>query len=184
MSTTSVRFAGTGGQGLILAGLILAEAAAKSHGRNVVQTNSYGPEARGGASKSDVIISDEPIYNPKPESADVLLVMSQPAYDKYVKETAPGGFVLYDSSGVVPRGGANELGADVTGIAVREIQNEIVANVVALGVLVGAFSLVSEEAIEKAVLARVPSKAKDLNLKAVRRGIEEGRKLRTEVGRK
>ncbi len=184
MSVVNVRLAGTGGQGLILAGLILAEAAARSHGKNVVQTNSYGPEARGGASKSDVIISDEVIYNPKPETIDVLLVLSQAACDKYCGELSPGGAVVFDSSGVVPPPGLKAMGADVTGIAVRELSNEIVANVVALGVLAGAFGLVSAEAVESAVLARVPAKAKDLNLKAVRRGIEEGRRIRSEMEKK
>ena len=92
-----VRLAGAGGQGLILAGLILAEAVAIYDGRNAVQTQSYGPEARGGASKSEVIISDGRIDYPKVMSADVLLAMSQEACDEYFFGLDPDGLLIVDS---------------------------------------------------------------------------------------
>jgi 2-oxoglutarate ferredoxin oxidoreductase subunit gamma len=177
MAQLSVRLAGTGGQGLILAGLILAEAAAKHHNRNVVQTNSYGPEARGGASKSDVILSDDPIYNPNPERLDVLVVLSQPAYDKYRGHLRKGGTLIYDTSQVRLSGGEEGFGADITGMAEREAGATIVANVVALGLLAGATGVVTAEAMESAVLARVPAKARDLNRKALALGLTEGRRL-------
>ena len=92
-----IRLAGEGGQGMILAGIILAEAAAMFDGKNVVQTQSYGPEARGGASKSEVIIAEGEIDYPEVISADVLMVMSQEACDKYTHDLREGGILLVDS---------------------------------------------------------------------------------------
>src|SRR5512137_2003453 len=91
-----IRCSGSGGQGILLAAAIIAEAAA-ALGRHVVQTQSYGPEARGGASKAEVIVSGEPIDYPEVRRPDVSLVLSQAAYEKYAGDTRPGGLLIYDS---------------------------------------------------------------------------------------
>ena len=95
---TEVRLAGTGGQGLILAGVILAEACGVYEGKQVVQTQSYGPEARGGASKSDVIISEDEILYPKARRLDVLACLSQDSANVYVKDLRPAGLMITDST--------------------------------------------------------------------------------------
>src|SRR5512136_882491 len=97
---TEVRMAGEGGQGMILAGIILAEAAGIYGGKNVVQTQSYGPEARGGASKSEVVISDGEIDHPEVLEADIVVTLSQEAYDKYAASLKPGGLLIVDDEKV------------------------------------------------------------------------------------
>src|SRR3990172_8617479 len=92
-----VRLSGSGGQGIILGGVILAEAAAIYEKKNAVQSQSYGPEARGGASKADVIISDEEIDYPKALKIDVLLALTQEACNKYIKDLKEGGVLIVDS---------------------------------------------------------------------------------------
>src|SRR5512136_3011541 len=97
---TEIRLAGEGGQGMILAGIILAEAAAIYDGKMAVQTQSYGPEARGGASKSEVVIADGEIDHPEVLSADVVVALSQEAYNKYAVCIKPGGLLIVDDEKV------------------------------------------------------------------------------------
>jgi 2-oxoglutarate ferredoxin oxidoreductase subunit gamma len=167
-----VRLAGAGGQGLILAGLILAEAVAIHDGRNAVQTQSYGPEARGGASKSEVIISDGRIDYPKVMSADLLLALSQEACDEYFFSLAPDGTLIVDSDLVerVPSSRAVEV--PITRIAQEATGRAITANIVGLGLVGGLTGIVSRQALEKAVAARVPQGTAELNIKAVAAGWE------------
>ncbi|HHY38889.1 MAG TPA: 2-oxoacid:ferredoxin oxidoreductase subunit gamma [Clostridia bacterium] len=168
-----VRLAGEGGQGLILAGMILAEAAAVEEGKNTVMTQSYGPESRGGASKAEVIISDSDIDYPKVQNPDVLLVMSQEAYDKYSPDLREGGILLYDSSSVKalnPKPSVKCVGVPLTELAKKEVGRALVANIVALGSLNELSSLVSHEALTKAVLGRVPRGTEEMNLKALEVG--------------
>src|SRR5574340_1172781 len=141
MSTRyGIRLAGSGGQGLILAGVILAEAAGIYDGKFVCQTQSYGPAARGGASKAEVVISDEEIDYPKAIRPDVLLAMNQKSLDVDISDLKSGGRVL-----VVP----------FTRIA-RDLGKTMVANIVALGTLAQLTGMVSLESLTAAVLARVP----------------------------
>lgn len=171
---TAVRLAGQGGQGLLTAGMILAEAAGIYDGKFVVQTQAYGPEARGGTSRSDVIISDEEVVYPTPVNLDVLLAMNREAVDRYAKFVRPGGRLIADPTHVK---GLSVIEADLvpfTTIA-RELGNEVVANVVALGALAALTAVVSEGAIRKAVEARVPQKYRVLNLKALEKGLEAAR---------
>src|SRR5512142_1746941 len=98
---TEIRLAGEGGQGMILAGIILAEAAAIYDGKQATQTQSYGPEARGGASRSEVVISDGEIDHPEVLSADVVVALSQEAYRKFAKSVHPGGLLIIDEDRVV-----------------------------------------------------------------------------------
>ncbi len=132
-----IRLSGSGGQGLILAAVILAEAAV-SRGKEVVQSQSYGPEARGGASQAAVIISDDEIDYPEVEAADLTLCLSQPAFDKFAPQTRPGGLVLYDSGLVVPGSfaGARLIGLPFTQTARRRAGTPMAANVVSLGAIV------------------------------------------------
>lgn len=171
MTKTEVRLSGFGGQGLITAGIILAEAAILD-GKNAVQSQSYGPEARGGASKAEVIISDGDIDYPKVGEADLFLAMSQQACDKYASSIRAGGVFVVDTDHVqkIPAFTGQTYRVPITKIAVEQAGKDLVANIVALGVIVGLTGLVSREALETAVLDRVPPKTKDLNKKALAAG--------------
>ncbi|HEX9779004.1 MAG TPA: 2-oxoacid:acceptor oxidoreductase family protein [Geopsychrobacteraceae bacterium] len=174
-----IRFSGAGGQGLITAGIILAEAASIVEGKYAVQSQSYGPEARGGASKSEVIISDGPIDYPKATVVDACLAMTQEAADKYANGIKPGGLLLLDSDFVtnVPQGDFRIVKIPITRTAKEDLGREIVANVVALGAMIAMTGAVSREAGEKAVLAKVPEAFLDLNKKAYSLGFEKAKEL-------
>lgn len=175
-----IRVAGFGGQGIIRVGLMLATAACIYGDKNAVETQSYGPESRGGACKSEVVISDEEIDFPKVSEPDVLIVMSQEAYNQYVDTLKKGGILLLDSNLVVKQ--KENLNIRVfeipaTKIA-EELGNTIVANVVMLGVFTSITSLVEVEAIKKSILDNVPKKAEKLNVDAFEKGYEYGKFLR------
>ncbi|MCM2359794.1 MAG: 2-oxoacid:acceptor oxidoreductase family protein [Geobacteraceae bacterium] len=170
-----LRFSGAGGQGLILAGVIMAEAASIYDGKQAVQSQSYGPEARGGASKSEVIISDSSIDYPKATVVDALLALTQEACDKYSHDLKQGGVLLIDSDLVKrqPEGNFNVVAFPIINTAKNEVGREIVANIVALGAMVALTGVVSREGAEKAVLARVPEAFLELNKKAFNMGFEK-----------
>lgn len=170
-----LRFSGAGGQGLILAGIIMAEAAAIYDGKQALQSQSYGPEARGGASKSEVIISDQPIDYPKATAVDALLALTQEACDKYSADLKEGGILLLDSDLVkkIPKGNFQVVKIPIINTAKNEVGRTIVANIVALGAMVALTGIVSKESAEKAVLARVPEAFVDLNRKAFQKGYEK-----------
>lgn len=170
-----LRFSGAGGQGLILAGVIMAEAASIYDGKQAVQSQSYGPEARGGASKSEVVISEGPIDYPKATVVDALLALTQEACDKYSHDLKEGGVLLIDSDLVTktPAGNFNVVSFPIINTAKNEVGREIVANIVALGAMVALTGVVSKESAEKAVLARVPEAFIDLNKKAFQMGYEK-----------
>ncbi|PLX85678.1 MAG: 2-oxoglutarate ferredoxin oxidoreductase subunit gamma [Desulfuromonas sp.] len=174
-----IRFSGAGGQGLITAGIILAEAASIIEGKNAVQSQSYGPEARGGASKSEVIISDEPIDYPKATVVDACLAMTQEAADKYAVGIKAGGVLLLDTDFVPnePKGDFKVYKMPIMRTAQDEIGRAIVANVVALGAMIALTDVVSKEAGEKAVLAKVPEAFLELNKKAFNLGFEKVKAL-------
>ena len=167
-----IRLAGSGGQGLVLGGIILAEAAVMFDGKNAVQSQSYGPEARGGASKSEVIIADGEIDCPKALGVDILLVLTQEAADKYSHDLKPGGTVIVDSDLVErpPDGEFRVIRMPLVRIAREEVGKAFVANIVALGAICGITGVVSEKAISEAVLRRVPKGTEELNKKALAAG--------------
>lgn len=174
-----IRLSGSGGQGVITAGIILAEAALLD-GKNAIQTQSYGPEARGGASKAEVKISSEEIDYPKVIDPDVVLALTPEAAMKYTTGLKKDGVVILDSTidwhpadfaGTVYR-------VPIINIARDELKKPIVSNIVALGALVGLTNLVSREAVEKAVLARVPKGTEELNKKALQAGFAAADKVR------
>ncbi len=168
-----IRLSGSGGQGLILAGIILAEAAIKD-GLNTVQTQSYGPEARGGASKAEVIISRGDIDYPKVTEPQIMLAMTREACDKYISTLRHDGVLIVDGTFVerIPETGARVYSLPITRLAKDELGKSLVANIVALGAVVGLTGVVSREAITEAVLARVPKGTEELNKKALALGFE------------
>jgi 2-oxoglutarate ferredoxin oxidoreductase subunit gamma len=173
-----VRLAGEGGQGMILAGIILAEAASIYGGKNAVQTQSYGPEARGGASKSEVVISSEEIDHPEVLEADVLVALSQEAYKKFSDGVKPDGLLIVDADKV---SGATDkaIKIPVTRLAFETTGRQITANTVALGVLVGLTGIVSKTDIEKAVTARAPRGTEEMNRKALQAGFDAAEQVKT-----
>ena len=168
-----LRLSGEGGQGLVLAGKILAEAAAIYDERNATQSQSYGPEARGGASKSEVIISDDDIDYPKAENLDLQLALTQEALDRYVGDLRPGGWLVIDSDAVtrVPDGDWKLVAVPLERLAREKLGKAIVGNIVALGLIVRLSKVVSEEAAEQAILARVPKGTEELNRRAFELGL-------------
>jgi 2-oxoglutarate ferredoxin oxidoreductase subunit gamma len=165
-----IRLAGEGGQGMILAGIILAEAAAIYDDKNVTQTQSYGPEARGGASKSEVVISTGELDYPEVLNADVLVALSQEACDKYASNLKKGGLLIVDEENVPRVPVSHAVKAPITRLAIETTGRGITANVVALGVLVGLTGIVSRQAIEKAVLRRAPKSTEEMNQTALEAG--------------
>jgi 2-oxoglutarate ferredoxin oxidoreductase subunit gamma len=172
-----MRLSGSGGQGMILASVILAEAIGRDGNKNVVQTQSYGPEARGGASKSDVVVSDNEIYYPKAMMLDVLLAMTQESMDKYFADLRKDGVLIVDSELVTEVPTKNYYGLPCTRIAKEEVGHVMVANVVALGAIAAVTKIVSKESLIAAVLARAPKGTEEKNRKAVEIGYNQALKL-------
>ncbi len=169
-SRYEVRLAGSGGQGLILAGIILAEAGGIYDGKFVCQTQSYGPEARGGASKAEVVISDAEIDYPKAIQPDVLLAMNQKSLDAFIVDLKPGGLLLVDADLVKEVPASRSLALPFTRIA-RDLGRAMAANIVALGALAQVTGVVSLQSLTAAVLARVPKGTEDLNRRALAAGV-------------
>jgi len=176
-----IRLSGEGGQGLVLAGKVLAEAAAIYDDKNATQSQSYGPEARGGASRSEVIISDEDIDYPKAVNIDLLLALTQESVNRYHKDLKAGGLLLVDEEAAkeLPEGSFKVYKLPIIGIARDKVGKALVANIVALGIITELAGVVSQEAVEAAILARVPKGTEELNLRAFKAGVEAAKGLRT-----
>lgn len=181
-----IRLAGLGGQGLLLAGLLLAEAASIYEGKYAVQTQSYAPYARGGASSSEVIISDEEIDYPRVQRPDLVVALSQEAYDAYSRDLKKNGILIVDSSTVehIDTSSAYFYEAytiPLTEIAKQATGREMTASMVALGVLAGLTGIVSRDSLMAAVAKRAPRGTVDINKAAVQAGIDVAKKLREGV---
>ncbi len=165
----------TGGQGLLLAGRVLAEAAAIHDGLNVAQTNSYGPEARGGASRSEVVISPGPVDDLRCRSFDILVCLSQKACDTYYASLAEHGLFIVDSTNVavVPTNRVVEV--PMTRMAVEECGNVMVTNMIALGVVCGYSDLVTLDSLLKAIGSTLRPDLIALNTKAIELGYAAAR---------
>ena len=163
-----LRLSGSGGQGLILAGVILAEAALID-GKRAVQSQSYGPEARGGSSKAEVIISDDDIDFVKVQKCDMLLCLTQMAYDKYGKDFTKV-LILDESLNVTYPEPEKVVRIPILDTASEKLGRPVVANIVALGAVNGLLNLVSKEALLKAVISSVPKGTEDLNKRALESG--------------
>ena len=169
-----VRFSGYGGQGIILSAVILGRAAALYDNKYAVQTQVYGPEARGGASMGQVVIDDEPILYPVVTDPDIYVIMSQQGFEKYGVWAREDAVMILDADLVRSRPGCRYYEIPATAEAKENLGREIVANIVMMGALVATTGVVSREAIERAVLDSVPKGTESLNSKALRRGFELG----------
>jgi 2-oxoglutarate ferredoxin oxidoreductase subunit gamma len=169
---TEIRFSGFGGQGIILAAVIVGRAAVMYDAKYAVQTQVYGPEARGGASMSAVIIDDEPVLFPKVTSPDIYVIMSQEGFEKYGVSVDDRAVMLVDSSLVHSRPSCRCIEIPATEEARESLGRDIVANIIMIGALVAATGVVSHAAIEKAILDSVPRGTEELNLKAMKKGFE------------
>ena len=176
-----IRLAGEGGQGMILAGVILAEAAALHDGLNAVQTQSYGPEARGGTSRSEVIIARGEIDYPKVMSANLLLCMSQEACDKFGADVKDEGLIVVDSTSVSRLPSHRAVAVPISQIAQEATSRRITASIVALGLVGGLTAIVSRPALEQAVAGRVPRGTEEMNLKALAAGYAAAERVRNGV---
>ena len=170
-----IRICGFGGQGVILAGFIIGKAASVFMDYNAVQSQSYGPEARGGAARSEVIVSDEKIGYPRPTGVDLLVAMSQESFDTYRKDIRNDTVIVIDPD-LVPN---HEIGKQVYKVHAQkiaeELGNKIVTNIVMVGASTSIFNLLDYEAVKKSVIDSVPSRFKELNEKAFERGFEAGK---------
>lgn len=167
-----IRLSGTGGQGLIMAGILLAEAAILE-GKNAVQTQSYGPESRGGASKSEIVISESEIFYPKTTDIDLLLAVSQEAYDKYNIDLKENGIIIVDPFYVLRYDEKkNLLALKFSQTAREKLGREVVANVMALGAIQEVTKIVKIKSLEEVVIARVPKGTEEKNRKALHIGVE------------
>ena len=172
-----IRLSGSGGQGLITAAVVFAEAVGVYDGKYVCQTQSYGPEARGGKSKAEVVISSIPIDYPKALELDLLLAMNQAACDAYFYDLKPNGLLVVDSRLVEQHPTSRIIAIPFTRIAKEEIGRELVANMVALGAIGLLSGRIDLGNLERALLARVPKGTEEMNSKALQCGIEEARKV-------
>jgi len=172
-----IRIAGFGGQGVITAGYVLANAVAIHDGQYALMTQSYGPEARGGSCKTDVITSDEPIDYPKISSPDCLVAMSMDAFASFVDSVKDGGVVIYEDSLVdIPKTAMdpNKKYHGIPAVATaNELGNPLAANMVMLGAVQALTGVVKAKALAASISDRFP-KRKELNLKALQRGMKLG----------
>jgi 2-oxoglutarate ferredoxin oxidoreductase subunit gamma len=167
-----IRISGLGGQGVVLAGQILGRAAVFD-GKNAVQTQGYGAEARGSAAKSEVVISDGRIGFPMVRQCDILVALSQEAVERNIKDLKEKGILLLDSSTVkdFPETGAKVFKIPATKIAEATCGEKLYANMVMLGALAKITSITSKTSMEKAIDEIVPKKARTLNLRAFEEGV-------------
>ena len=170
---TEIRIAGTGGMGVVLAGVILGYAAAVYGGLEVVQSQSYGSEARGTAAKSEVIVSDQPINYPKVRESDYFIVMSQKALELYIAGAKKNSILIVDPDLVDTKG---LKGYEIVKVPAMKIADELglrlVSNMVMLGAFVKKSGLLSLETLEKAVAAMISAKALEIDIKAIQAGAE------------
>ena len=173
-----IRFSGSGGQGIITAAIIFAEAAAIHENNYVCQTQSYGPEARGGKSKAEVVVSKKEIDYPKIIRLDMLLAMNQAACDAYFFDFKPNGLLVVDTTFVEQIPTSRVAAIPFTQIARETLKKELVANIIALGAIGHLCPKVSTASLEKALIARIPKETKSINRKAFKIGIKEAKKIK------
>lgn len=176
-----MRLSGSGGQGMIFAGTVLAEAIGIEDGKNVCQTQSYGPESRGGASRSDLVVSSGEIYYPKPLKLDILLALTQEACDTYFPALKEEGILIVDSGLVTQLPDHEVHGFPFSQIARDKIGTPLVANIIALGAIAALTRVASKKGLLEAVKRRAPKGTEERNLKAVETGfalVQRGRRTR------
>ena len=167
-----IRLSGSGGQGIILSAIILAEALGIHDGYHVTQTQSYGPESRGGASKAEVVVSEEEIDHPKPQRPNILVALTQESFDKYADSVRSDGMIIVDSEEAQGEACVTVHRVPISKIAREQVGRLLVTNIVSLGVL-GAFCpLINIETLEKAVMGRVPKGTEAVNQRALLLGYQ------------
>ncbi len=174
-----IRFAGYGGQGIIRSGIIVGRAASIYDNKHATMSQSFGPEARGGACSSQLVVSDTKVLYPYITASDFLVAMSQAGYEKFEPEMSEQALLLYDEDLVKPkppRGNIKAFAIPATRFA-EQLGRKIVANVVMLGFFIAVTNIVSYDAMKKALPESVPEKAVELNLKAFDRGYNFGSEL-------
>ena len=175
-----IRIAGFGGQGIILAGIVIGKAASLYDNLFAVQTQSYGPEARGGASKTEVVISDSEIDYPKVQKPDIFIAMSNEALMAYLDDLKDGGTLIVDPDMIkeeeilrfIEKHNINYYKAPFTRTATEKIGLNIVANIVMVGAITKITKVVSEEAVRNAIAASVPPGTEEKNIAAFEAGME------------
>jgi len=160
-----VRFGGFGGQGIVFAGLLLGRAAT-IEGKFVAGSNSYGAQARGSACRSEVVISEDPIDFPHVTIPDIVGVMSQAAYDLFSRRVARGGLIFYDSQFIAPHRLRGVIAVPATGMALQEMGDKRVANVILLAAIMAKTGIVSQGALLRAIDESVKGKFLELNREA------------------
>lgn len=167
MARIEVRFAGFGGQGLVLAGIIVGKTAALYDKKQAAQTQSYGTEARGGASQCNVVIDDKAITYVGVVCPDIFVVLSQEAYDKLIGEVNEGGLVFYDSDLVKIQEDLKLRQIPIPSTkAARDLGREMVANIVMLGAMVEGTRILDADKVKRCLKESVPQGTEELNLKA------------------
>lgn len=179
MSTTEIKFGGFGGQGVILAGIIVGRAASIYNDKFATLTQSFGPEARGSACSAQVIVSDSRITYPYVTKPEILLAMSQEACNKFLPETSDDAIVIIEEDLVKPKDLKQNMklyGIPATRLA-EELGRKMILNIVMVGFFTSVTKLVDYEAVRKAVKASVPPGTEGMNLRAYERGYEYGAEL-------
>lgn len=175
-----IRFSGFGGQGIIKSGILIGKAVSLYDDRFATLTQSFGPEARGGACSAQVVIDNDPVLYPYIGAPEILVAMSQEAYEKFITEPVKGSIILTDADLVKPktiRKDVKMYSVPATRIA-EEMGNRIFANVVMLGFFTAITNVVSLEAMKKALPGSVPDRFLDTNIEALEKGYERGKKLK------
>ena len=174
MELNRMVFTGSGGQGVITAAILIAEAAVLYENLNAVQSQVYGPAARGGAVRSDVIITDSKIYYPKVIQPNLLVCLTQEAYDKYSSIVRPGGLLLSDTKYVKTERNisANQLELSMYETVLDKIGKPVVFNICMLGVVIGLTKIVKPESIMKTLGTKFSPELQKINGKALELGID------------
>lgn len=172
MDRFEIRLSGAGGQGMILAGIIIAEAALHEEGLNVTQTQSYGPESRGGASRAEVVLSNDIIDFPKVIKPDILISLTQEAYDKYNEDVKNEGIIIVDDSIETDEKEVKTYKLPIFDKAINEVEMKLTANIMVLGILDKLLSQIRTSSLRKAIKKRVPENTTAVNMKAFAVGQE------------
>lgn len=176
MERSRLVFSGSGGQGVITAAILLAKAAVLFEGKNATQSQSYGAAARGGATRSDVLISESDIYFPKVVQPNILVSLTQESYNTFSGIIRPGGLLLVDSKfvSIEKKVDAKHISLAMYETVMEKIGKPIVFNICMLGVLIGATGLVQAQSILKVLETSIPKDFMDMNKKALELGMEMG----------
>jgi 2-oxoglutarate ferredoxin oxidoreductase subunit gamma len=173
MERHEIIISGSGGQGVVLGGIILAEAVAIHEDKYATHNQSYGPEARGGAVKAEVILSEQPIHFPEIDNPDILVALTQEAVNKFASHIKPGGILIVDSKVKnLPANNQAKIYVMPISETAEAVRGEIVTNMVTLGALAKITGVVGMEALKKAVLDRIPRGTEKINMTALEMGVK------------